>query len=1076
MKARKHFYHRAQSLITLFVLCIGLFMQSCGPELPTEIEEAYATLPEVIDFNFHVRPILSDRCFACHGPDENTRKANLRLDLEENAFAQTETGGRPFVRGDFAKSHAIDRILSNDPSFMMPPPEAKMDLSAKEIATIIKWVEQGAEWEPHWSYIPPIKSELPNEFPAEWKPENEIDYFIYQKLHQENIQPSARAEKEQLIRRVTLDLTGLPPTLEEIDNFLADNSELAYEKVVDRLLKSDAHAERLAMEWMDLSRYADSHGLHADGYRYMWPWRDWVIQAFKNNMSYDSFVTWQLAGDLLPNSTKEQMLATAFNRNHPMTAEGGVIDEEFRLEYVADRTNTVSTAFLGLTMECARCHDHKFDPISQKEYYELSAFFNNIKELGMTGDDGNYGPNLMMTTPIQEAEISELRKMISGLQDDLNDQQKDSHQSSLSELPEKNDISGLQLYCGFERFSPTGTDSSYFFEGKETITTSKKPRVTDGKLGKSVHLTGEYDDIQIKGVGIFDAYDPFSGGAWVNTSKRNPQKTQTIFGNSGNKNNYWRGWDLVLDSLNRVSVRLIHSLPHNYIQIKTVDSIRINTWNHIFFTYDGSMEAKGIKIFINGKEVESFTEYDNLYKSILPVKVFDHQTDARPLQLGKSNRAFTGENGLFKGNIDEVRIYNKELTPLEVFIVSDASGPPSQEIIASHQLLITPDVKNTKAEIRKAKKNYINYVADIPEVMVMREMETPRPTHKLLRGQYDAKGEQVFPSTPESVLSFPEDLSRNRLGLAHWLFMYDNPLTARVTVNRYWQMIFGRGIVSTTNDFGSQGALPTHPELLDWLAVTFKESGWDVRALLKTMVLSATYRQSSKYREGLKEKDPENLLLAKSPSYRWQAEIIRDNALAVSGLLHTKVGGESVKPYQPDSLWIELGNFSHVLLYYQQDQGNDLYRRSLYTFIRRTAPPPFMTNFDVASRNVCTVQRETTNTPLQALNLLNDPQFVEAARVLAERTLKSAEETPAAQIDHAFRLVTSRYPDAEESGILLDLYDREMKKYAVNPEEADKLLEVGEYEIDGDLPKPQLAALTMVANTMLNFDETYTKR
>lgn len=1062
-------------LINPWLLCgILIFIASCRTDLPSEVDQAYAELPEVIDYNFHVKPIISDRCYACHGPDKETRKAGLRLDIEENAFAALESGSRAFVHGNLKKSEAINRILTDDPEQVMPPPDSKLSLDAREVATIVKWVKQGAEWKPHWSFIVPEKPEVPDDFPDEWAPNNEIDHFIYQRLGQEKLTPSPKADKERLIRRVTMDLTGLPPSLEEVDAFVKDQSDAAYEKVVDRLLDSDAHAERLAMEWMDLSRYADSHGLHADGYRYMWPWRDWVIKAFRENMQYDQFVTWQLAGDLLPNPTQEQILATAFNRNNPMTAEGGVIDEEWRVEYIADRTNTTATAFMGLTMECARCHDHKFDPVSQKEYYQLSAFFNQMTELGMTGDDGNFGPQLLMTREEDEEKIDAIKSMLAKHKAELN-RTINNIEVEQKSVPAPGSVSGIAIYHPFEK-AVKDKEGRSMLDGISGSKSRKEVVFEPGKFGKAVRLTGEYDEISLGGMGTYEAYEAFSAGAWINTSKRKQDNLQTIFGNTGQKNNFWRGWDFELKPTNQVSLRLIHSLPDNYIQVTTIDSVRVNDWTHIMFTYDGSMQASGVMLYINGVEAESVVQFDNLFKSIYPVKVGDHTPDDRPLRVGRSYRAHTGEFGLYKGLLDEVRIYNRELTALEVLLVSQVEKEPHEKLIRDHQLAVHPDILKQKSTIRQLNKELLTVVDPIPEVMVMRDDENPVNTYLLNRGQYNARGEVVLPATPENVLSYPDEFPQNRLGLARWLFMDENPLTARVAVNRYWQMIFGTGIVTTANDFGSQGALPTHPELLDWLAVDFRESGWDVRSLLKHMVMSATYQQSSKFRKELEQVDPQNLLLAKSPSYRWPAEMVRDNALASSGLLVRKVGGKSVKPYQPDSLWIELGNFSHVLLYFHQDHGKDLYRRSMYTFIRRTSPPPYMTTFDVAPRSVCVVKREITNTPLQALNLMNDPQFVEAAKVLAERVIRDNTGDLEEQITKAFRLITSRWPNEEELEVLTQVYEREKDRYSHQSDEAVKLLNVGEYEVDKGLLPSNLAAMTIVANTLLNLDEAYTKR
>lgn len=1063
------------------LLCVlaGFFAASCTNDVPEKIATAYKDLPEQVDFNYHVKPILSDKCYHCHGPDKNTRKANFRLDTHDGALAKLSDGGAAFVAGKPGKSIAIQRILSESPDYLMPPVESHLTLSKTEIATLYKWVEQGAEWKNHWSFIQPVKPVVPVGFPEEWRANNEIDNFILKRLQTEGLTPSPPADKERLIRRVTMDLTGLPPTLEEIDAFLSDTAPDAYEKVVDRLLNSDAHAERLTLEWLDVARYADSHGMHADGYRLMWPWRDWVIDAFRENMTYDKFVTLQLAGDLMPNATQEQILATAFNRNHPMTDEGGVIDEEFRLKYVADRTITAGTAFLGLTMECASCHDHKFDPISQKEFYQLSAFFNNIKELGMTGADGNYGPNLLLTDEHTEKEIAEITAFIKKKELEIADLKKEiSPYSTVASARPR----GLIGYYPLESYSNSADTNKFSLDNNPKSSTKSRPVFEKGVGGKgnALRLTGEYDELYLYDVGYFELYDPFSAGAWINTSKKEPKKTQTIMGNTGQKNNFWRGWDFFLDQDNRVNVRLVHSLPHNYLHVVTRDSIQLNQWSHVMFTYDGSSRAGGVNIYIDGQRVETVVSFDQLYKTILPVRIGTHVPDKRPLAVGKSYRLHTGEFGIFKGLIDEIYIFDRELVALEVNdIVQKVKGQvrtasTNEKMLEEYRVSVTPAVEKKLDELKQLRKELLETVGPINEVMVMEELPEPRPTFVLERGDYSTPGEVVNAGTPEAVLSFPEKYPSNRLGLSAWLFDEENPLTARVTVNRYWQMIFGRGLVKTVNDFGNQGDLPSHPELLDWLAVDFAESGWDLRSLLKKMVTSATYQQSSSMRRDLLESDPENIFLARSPSYRWQAEIIRDNALAASGLLTKQIGGPSVKPYQPDGLWTNI--YSRQLLKYKADSGSNLYRRSMYTFIRRTSPPPFMTIFDAPNRDNCTVYRERTNTPLQALTLLNDPQFVEASRVLAVRAFTNGGTNIADRIKYAFRLTTSRTPTETEIGILVNLYNKELKHFSQAKSSAAELISVGEYEKNNSFDKAELAAMTIVANTILNHDEAYVKR
>lgn len=1065
---------------SLYLIAIFL-LGACQGGTPEDVEQAMVKLPDQIDFNMHVKPILSDRCFACHGPDEKTREGDLRLDLEEQAFAKLPSKHTAFAKKSLRNSAAIQRILSEDEELIMPPPASNLSLSAEEKAILIKWVKQGAEWKEHWSFIPPAKPAVPIVAKEGWEQVNPIDNFVQTKLAREEVTPNTEANKERLLRRLSIDLTGLPPSIEEMDAFLEDNSPDAYEKVVDRLIGSVTYAERMAMEWLDIARYADSHGLHADGWRYMHPWRDWVIKAFDENMPYDQFITWQLAGDMLPDATQEQKLATAFHRNHPMTAEGGVIEEEARLEYVFDRTNTTATAILGLTMECARCHDHKFDPISQEEYFQLSAFFNNVKELGMTGDDGNYGPSILLPGTSTEKELAEIEQFI---------QSKDQEIAQLRSAVAKNGkaskvnraIQRLRpdVYLPIENRKPLDKKGTIdILDGNRSSRAAKSLEMLydEERAGQVVLVDDEFDRFLIQKVGIFDVHESFAAGIWINTHQRDSSKTQVIMGTAGNKNNFWRGWDFYLNEQNHLSARLIHSLPNNYIQLTTTQSLPINTWQHVAFTYDGSGKAGGLALFVNGKAVDTQIEYDQLYKNILPVHSGNHRLAEAPVMVGKSGRAFTGESGVFMGKLDELAIFRRIVSPLEI---AQLAGLEKEEASAdawlAHQAIKDPAFQKIHSERSKAIQKRIAILDTVPEVMVMEEMPTPRTTYVLNRGQYDSPLHAVDAATPESVLDFPEDLPRNRLGLTKWLFSPENPLTARVAVNRYWQLFFGKGLVKTPQDFGNQGALPSHPALLDWLAVTFQESNWDVKALHKLIVMSNTYRQSSIADEALREIDPYNDLLARGPSHRWPAEIIRDNALSAAGLLNHKVGGISVKPYQPEGLWIDLGNFSYKLLHYKQDEGDDLYRRSMYTFIRRTSPPPAMTIFDAPSREVCTIQREITNTPLQALVLLNDPTFVEAARVMAERMQKEGGETLQEKITFAFRLLTGRKPRSEESQVLEDLFQKEKERFAAAPARAQETLAIGEYPVDPKLDPIETAALAMVSSMMINHDEFYMKR
>ncbi len=773
-------------LYSLSVFIPVLVVYSCNTGVQTSETTANndinGRIPDKIDFTFHVKPILSDRCFKCHGPDKNAIEGGLSLNTAEDAYMALGKNKDHYaiVPGDVEKSELVNRLYTTDESLMMPPPESNLTVTKYEKEILKKWIEQGAEYKEHWAFIAPEKPIVPKTSNTTWA-QNEIDQFVLSQLEQKGLEPNEKATKEKLLRRVFFDLTGLPPSVEQINNFVHNDSPNAYEEIIDSLLNTVDYAEHMSAEWMDIARYADTHGYQDDFERIMWPWRDWVIHAFKENMPYDQFVTYQLAGDLMPNANAEQVLATGFNRNHKITFEGGVIPEEYRIEYVEDRAVTFGTAFLGLTFECARCHDHKYDPISQKNHFELFSFFNNIDELGLT----------------------------------------------------------------------------------------------PGGAGK---------------------------------------------------------------------------IPKPYMTIT-------------------EKEKNGVLSFV---------------------------------QLQKST------------------------------------------------------------------------MKEVP-VMVMNEMEEIRPSYILNRGVYDQPTTQVFPNTPESILPYPEEYPKNRLGLAKWLFHEDNPLTARVTVNRYWQRMFGTGLVASSFDFGNQGSLPTHPELLDFLAIKLKEEGWDTRKILKYMALSATYQQSTKVSKDLQELDPENRLLARAPRLRLTAELIRDQALKISGLLNPEVGGPSVKPYQPAGIWeATTGGGGGSTATYITSTGKDLYRKSLYTFWKRTVPPPSMMTFDAASRDLCTVKRQETNTPLQALVLLNDPQIIEASRLIAKNAIDRNKEI-GDQIKYIFKLATSRTPDEEELSMLNNYYNSMLQKVDEEGIDPQDYLSIGDFEIDSSYSKKQLAALALTAHTILNLDETITR-
>ncbi len=1066
----------------VYFIIIAIFFNSCSVQIPDEVMVEYEKINRTVDFNYDVQPILSDRCYQCHGPDENTRKAGLRLDKEDLAFSKLASGSKAIVAGSLFQSEMAHRILASDPDIIMPTPESKLSLTNTEKAILLKWIDQGAEWKKHWAFIPPKKSKEVDQFLNAGN--NPIDFFVGEKLRQQELRFSEPAAKETLLRRVSFDLTGLPPTLEALDRFLADTTATAFEKEVDRLLETEANAERLTLDWLDLSRYADSHGLHGDGARIMWPWRDWVIKAFKKNLPYDEFVTWQLAGDLLPNSTREQKLATAFNRNSPMTGEGGVIDEEWRLHYVFDRTETLSTAFMGLTVACAKCHDHKFDPISQKEYYQLTAFFNNIRELGMTGDDGNFGPLLLLPDIQNEKELREIQTRIKEEEKklQLTQQELQTFYAYAEELPRKDILKeGLLAHYSLEKLSPQPKGKGFRVDNNKNVTTRNAPKIVEGISGNAFAFQEDHDKIYVKKeIPQFEWTDPFSVAAWINTEQQKQGFRQFIAGTTGDKNNWWRGWDFYLDDQNRINLRLINMAPGNMIHVQSEVTIPLKQWKYVAFRYDGSGKARGSQLFVDGKEVKTNILIDNLYKSILPVTWSGMKKEDRSILIGKSYSSFVGDNGTFVGRMDEIKFFNKALSPLAVQLHFEEFTAQKNRVDPTKikDYLVVEDCRFKKAngQLNDLRKKWLETINPVMEVMVMEEMEQPRKTFLYQRGDYNSPADEVIPETPEVLPPLNPDAPKNRLGLAQWLFSDSHPLTARVAVNHYWQMLFGQGLVRTPTDFGLQGSLPSHPKLLDWLAVEFQSKGWDIKALLKMMVLSETYQQSSKLTKELQEKDPTNIYLARNHSYRLSAEMIRDNALAISGLLVDEVGGPSVKPYQPPGLWKEKNTFSLQLLEYKKTGGDSLYRRGMYTFIKRGSPPPSMVSFDATSREICTVKRENTSTPLQALVLLNDTQYFEAARFLAQRLKQEKGTTLEEQLINGFRLVTSRFPKQQELDILLNQYKRQLIHFKKHPQEAKKIIQVGDKKADSNLNFTELGALTIVANTLLNHTESYYKR
>ena len=1070
----------------LYISTAFLLLSACAPEKPAEIVEAEQKLPEKISYNFHVKPILSDRCFACHGPDAENRAADLRLDLPEHALGELpeNPGAYALVPGKLADSEIFHRILSDDEEVVMPPPESNLSLTAEEKAILIKWIEQGAEYEPHWAFAPIEKPAVPDVQQPEWA-HNAIDKFVLQKQEENSFSPSEAADKETLIRRVSFSLTGLPPSLEEIDAFVNDNSPEAYEKVVDRLLASPAYGERMATHWLDVARYADSDGYLDDKHREFSPWRDWVIEAFNQNMPYDEFATLQIAGDLLPNAGQDEILPTAFNRLHKKNSEAGIVYEEYRVEYVADRTNTLGKAFLGLSLECARCHDHKYDPVSQEDYYSMFAFFNSTNEIGtpVYGPDQTPGPALLLSDEKTDQQIAELEQYIreqEGALEEANDEQAFQQwlgsQSDLEQELKRSLVKGLQAYYPLDDFQPRKNNKLH---SPNRLDAAKPATLSNAVLGEGIQgkalSVNDYGAMAFADkVGWFGRDDAFSVDFWIYPDT--VYEESNIFTHCEDRRLGLKGYSLFVRD-NHLQFVMAHSWPHNAIQVISREALPVKTWSRVTLTYDGSSRANGISLYLNGEKLTTQTAIDNLYKGILFVPDI-HTYGFRGMHWGSRNKMVP----MLNSRLDEIRVFDRHLSELEVAYLAhpenvalklaQADDQMRQQLKGYYQNRYAHS--GEKATLKEQRKRLTELMNSIPEMMVMGDLPEPRQTFLLERGMYNAHGHEVQPDAPESILHFPEDLPRNRLGLAKWMFMDENPLTARVIVNRIWQLHFGRGLSKTTEDLGNQGALPTHPELLDYLATWLRENDWDLKAQHKQIVMSATYRQSSRISPEMQEKDPENLLLARAPRFRLPAEMIRDNALAISDLLVEKVGGESVYPYQPAGLWDEISN-KHWRYPYLQTEGEDLYRRSIYTIWKRTAPPPSMLIFDMPQRGDCTVRRIPTSTPLQALVLLNDPQYIEAARVLAEKVMQR-EENLQDRLSNAYQLITGRLPREKELILLEDFYTEEMDKFKSAPQDREEYLQVGADDPDAGLDKTELAALTVVANSIMNTDEATTRR
>jgi hypothetical protein len=973
-----------------------------------------------LQFNRDIRPILSDKCFHCHGPDSKNQKADLRLDERAAAIKDGHiTPGKP------DKSLILERILTDDPEEVMPPPKSKLGkLTPAEAATLKQWIAEGAEYEAHWAFIPLKPESLKGQ---------DIDKVVSAGLKERGLTLQPEATAETLVRRVSFDLTGLPPSPEEVAVFTADhalNPEAAMEKLVTRLLSSPHYGERMAVDWLDVARYADSYGFQVDREREVWPWRDWVVKAFNNNLPYDQFITWQLAGDLLPNPTDEQVLATAFNRLHQQESEGGSVEEEYRVEYVADRVQTVATAFLGLTFECSRCHDHKYDPISQKDYYGLFSMLQNIDEAGLYAFFTPSPPTpamMLMDAPTKE-KLAALEKKVKALEQVVKPLEAPDFTSGEIAHFTFDEQNGNKLADALAKpVIQTETKDKdgkpVKIEDKTSATLKGENKLVEGKIGKALLFTG--DDAVDTPLGNFKREEAFSISLWLKTPDVKDRAVVM------HRSRAWtdaasRGYELLIEE-GKLKWSLIHFWPGNAISIRTKQPLKVNEWTQVVVTSDGSSRAAGLHLYVNGRLAEVEIIRDALTKTI-------QGGGGDNISLGERFR----DRGFKGGMIDDLRVFNRDVS---------SAAPVNEEL------------QKTRAEfyaLQDAQK----------EIMVMRELPQPKKAYLLTRGEYDKRTEEVGPVTPAALSPFPKDAPKNRLGYARWLTAPDHPLTARVTVNRLWNSLFGRGLVKTTEDFGSQGERPLYPELIDYLSVKFMQSGWDMKALVKEIVMSRVYRQQSVADAKTMTDDPENQWLARGPRFRLPAEMIRDNALAAAGLLKLTVGGPPVLPYEMTEAFKPAG----------PGGGDAVYRRSLYTSWRRTSPPPAMVAFDAPRRAVCISKRERTDSPLQALILLNGVQYVEAARVLGENLYRYAKGDAAKMIDMGFQLCLSRVPDAKERTICTQLYQEQLKQFQAVPKEAEALFKTGNAKRDAAIPLPEAAAAAVLAQALMNHDACVVKR
>jgi len=1040
-----------------------------------------------LSFNQKIQPILSENCYACHGPDPGARKAKLRLDRAEFAYAPHDKSGPAILPGRPDQSPLVRKIESKNVKDRMPPPEAHKTLKPEQIALLREWVRQGAVYEEHWSFLVPKPESVPQVKQKEWV-RNAIDNFILDRLEKEGLKPSPEADKRSLIRRVTYDLTGLPPTPQEVEAFVADHSPDAYEKVVDRLLASPRYGEHRAHYWLDVARYGDTHGLHIDNFRHIWPYRDYVIQAYNENKHFDRFVNEQLAGDMLPDKSLDSLMASAYVRAGISSGEGGTLTEELRVNNKRERTEAYSAAFLGLTAGCANCHDHKFDPITQRDFYRLTAFFNNLAENPFNDDRNDWPPVLLVPKPENRAAYEVILDQKTALERQIYDRRAQASTLISSWLaqplggPQPVDSRGLVSRLRFDEGTGDVFRDTASGEKRNFATATGVPVVWGEGTRFWPYMRMEISThLELPGVGDEDGGKPFSVATWMRPHLRpnepkDPSLPDGVILSRADGNLDGRGWQLI-SSQGHLKFVLAHKLPDEAIEVETPDKVlEVGQWNHLIATYDGSRKAAGVSLYLDG-----VPQYLNVVKDGL-------KETASTEALLEFGRMHPDSNPLRQTAFQDFRFYERELSVREAArlpyadYVAELARKPTSEWSEDEWHTVTEyyfgqgDVRTLALEARVASLDKeLDRLAQGGDIeLVSREAPTLAYADILNRGVFSARTERVRPGVPHFLPGLPAGAPLDRLTLARWTVSPENPLTARVTVNRIWSEIFGSGIVETTEDFGVMGARPSHPELLDWLALDFRQHDWDVKRFYRQMVLSATYRQSARATPELVERDPKNRLLARGPRFRMDGEMIRDTALLSSGLLVEKIGGPSVRPYQPAGVWEAGSHQVSDTKEYVQGHGEALYRRSLYTFWKRMATMPDMDTLDVPVRDAACTRRQRTDTPLQALVLMNDPLWLEASRHLAERILRDSPDADA-RFDALARILLARPWKAGEKAALEKALAKFENVYAQDTASAEKLLSVGESKRDTDLPPGELASWMLVASAAMNLDEVLNK-